>query len=258
MSHVETVCDHPSYSVGIIDAIKEQADLDPAAPSVSTTVVNGTNPDASHLPKVSFPVTDADADHALVSLYEISAGRSKYLGLLGHGFVEMGNSYEFEWNGKRHEVSNGTDSSPCAIEFLTLPGEKPNGDTIGGFYAIRGKLYWEGTTYQAFLAASPTDNGVNNVTVMDPAGRYTATFSITSIASTGDAIFTPYLVTQPVGGGTKTLEAQTPIPIPAGTTELSIDEVSAAAGSYSLGTIIRDVWGHAGSANNAVTVVTPF
>lgn len=242
----------------VIDSIREQSDLDPDAPSVSTTITNNTNPSSSNLPKVSFSVTDSDADQALVSLYQISGGRSRYLGFLGHGFVEMGQSYDFEWSGKRYEISNGTTSSPAAIEFLSLPGEKPNGDTIGGFYSIRGKLFWAGKSYTAYLIASPTDNGIDNINIVDPSGRFTSTDSVRNIAAAGDAVFTPQLISVPVGGGTRTLEDQTPIPIAVGTTELLIQEVSASAGSYSLGTVIRDVWGKAGAASDPVTVVTPF
>lgn len=243
----------------VLDGIRQNAEEDRDPPTVATTVTNDTNPDASHLPTVSFTVTDADADNATVYLHSVddAAGSTSYLGMLGHGFVENGQSYQFSWDGKRFQVSDGTNTSPIAVEFMALPGQKPDGTAIGGFYRIRGYLAQDGDEYLAFLLSSPTDDDINNIMFIDSGGQI-ASLPLSYIAQMGGASFIPVIRKFPAGSGSSKLVRQAPITISSTTTTLEVQEVSAPAGKYVLGTMVRDIWDNEGSASDLIDVGTPF
>lgn len=242
----------------VLDKIRENAEADHTPPTVTTTV---DNPVATtgNPPTVEFTVVDADADQAMVYLYSrTSPAFTEYLGVVGHGFVNNGDTYQFPWDGKRIVVSNGTTTSPVAVEFSMIPGLKPDGSPIGGFYRIRGFLQDGATEYLAFLLMSPDEDDANNVMIVDTNGQV-GSVPVRYFAQAGGATFTPVIRRTYSAGGSPLLVRQTPIAISPSTTTLQILEQDVALGEYVMATSIHDIWDNSGAASDVIDVQSvPF
>jgi len=236
---------------GLLEIMKIAFDLDATSPSLTTSIINAMNPNVTNKPTISFSTIDSDVDRGMVFLVDKSGADSKFLGFLGHGFVENSNSYSFNWSGKLWKLSSGAVSSLAALDFYSYPGMNAAGGVVGGVYRIRGKLKKGSEVIDAYLVGS-----VNESTLSDMVFIYNGLSSsrpVSYFAGLGYS-FVP-IVESLVSN---IWIEQTPIPLNSGATGLDLIQQSAPAGPYALGTLLCDVWAKCSIVLNDVTVVTPF
>lgn len=245
----------------VLTAIKASSKTDPAPPTVNTSIINDVNPDASNPPKITFTVADADADQAWVALWALTPDNKNmdYYGVIGQAFVDNGSTYNYEWKGKRYQISNGTDTSLAAVEILSNPGEMPGGQTVSGFYKIRGNLRDGLNTVvaEAFLIGSLDQNYMETIVMTSPYDDATSSHSIAELAEQ-ELTFTPTVVRYPISGSAPQWVEQTTIPLTPGLTRITLSEVAVPIGTYPLITHIRDLWGKEGQSRHDVSVGAPF
>lgn len=252
---------YDTYWMGILDIIAAEYNLDIGAPTLSTSIANGVNPSAINKPRISFSTVDSDVDRARAYSFEVDSNGNVFaLGFVGHGFVENGHSYNFDWSGKRMTLTNGTQTSIVALDLLSLPGKNSNGDVVGGFFKVKGKLIDGANVYACELIGQGSELSDIIIYIPRENGVQSSALSISDLAGLGLS-FVPQL-TRISSSGTGTVQTQVdqvPIPLTSGVTTLELDNsVSAPAGSYLLGIILTDVWGKSSTDIESLTIVTPF
>lgn len=242
----------------LLDLIASNYDLDVGPPTLATSIANSANPDSINKPKISFTTVDADVERAYVMAYSADgSGNLLNLGLIGHSFVENGFVYNFSWDGKLVTLTNGVETSFIAIELLTLPGKNLNGDVVGGFFKIRGKLTKGTENYSCDLIGPVSSSELSDLIIYNDNGA-TIPLNISQLAGQGYS-FTPQLVFSPAGGGSQVKMDQTPIQLTTGLNSLEINSnTSAPAGNYILGTVLIDVWTKFSVEVKPLMIVTPF
>ena len=171
------------------------------------------------------------------------------IGLVGYGFVENQNTYNFEWDGKFFTLSNGTETSLISLGLQGTPGLNMNGDTLALGYQIQGLISNGVNTFSARIIGyeSPLKSIVVTVNEQD------GVFDISELSGAGFS-FVPYLLKNQ----SPYFELMTPIQLTTGLTELNLDSMSAPAGTYKLETNLSDLWGNSSNDSDTVIVGTPF
>lgn len=233
----------------LLDDLTSASVADNSPPTLSTSIINNTNPTSINKPRVSFSTNNADVDMVQVILKLTSSGVDYSLGLLGFGFVEDQSSYYFDWDGKYLELSNGTTSSLISLALQNAPGLNSEGDTLAVAYKIPGVVTDGTKSLVVDLIGYESPLSTIAVTI----NGQISTFKISDVAGAGFS-FVPYIYKNQV----PYFEVMTPIPIGTGVSGLELVEKSAPAGPYKIQTQLSDVWTNTSVDSDNVTVVNPF
>lgn len=225
-----------------LDAMAAVAATDAGAPTVTTSIVNASNPTTAAPPTLTIGSADSDVAEAQVWLGETVAGHVVMYGVIGSGFVEPGVQYQFTWEGRQVLLSDGTNTSYCVV-LPWIGGASP-------VFLAPGQLTADGATVTAYAVLDTTATTVSTVFIVDE-GRTAAL----DLANLGGAVFTPAV--WDVTSGAYVADSALTIPASAGAS-LGIQVAQVTPGTYHLVTTMSDVWGNVGSARDDVTVVNPF
>jgi hypothetical protein len=233
----------------LLDDISVAALSDGLAPIISTTAQNTNNPSSVNKPKITFSTTDSDVDQAQLVLKRTMSGVDYDIGLVGYGFVENQNTYNFEWDGKFFTLSNGIETSLISLGLQGTPGLNSNGDTLAIGYQIKGIITNGSISSDAKIIGY--ESPLKSIVIIEN-GQETV-MAISALSGAGFS-FIPYLLKNQ----SPYFELMTPIQLTTGLTELNLDSMSAPAGTYKLETNLSDLWGNSSNDSDTVIVGTPF
>jgi hypothetical protein len=241
------------------DALAIYAALNDAVPpSITTSITSGDDPDAAHLPTITFGSSDEDIAEVEVNLGGIDSRFPDDLivfGLIAKGAIDADTTYEVAWNGQLATLPDGA-SGTQPIFVRTWE----NVDTDAGSMSLPPMLATFGlvetTSGEELLGALLFQDGATEtslLTLLDPP----VTLQLAEVArDLPGTTFTPVLSTVSLTTEQEGVVAGSPIPLD--TASLPIAFVAAGAGTYALLAGVTDVFGNAGGDGQLVEIVTPI
>lgn len=214
-----------------LDDVSTTIQEDSTAPSLLTSAINTENPDASNQPRISFSTNDSDVDNVQLIIKRSEGGTDYSLGLIGFGFVQDQENYNYTWNGKIYRLSNGTLSSDITLSLMGSPGQKVNGDTIIPGFRIPGVISNGETEYYASLVGTQSPFKTLVLTV----NNQQAAYDVSKLSGFGYS-FTPILKIDQF----PYTELGTPLEITDEVSEFTLEQFSASPGTYIIETILSD------------------
>ncbi|HMI90674.1 MAG TPA: clostripain-related cysteine peptidase, partial [Polyangiales bacterium] len=230
---------------------------DSVAPVLTAAILNGQNPDATHLPTVEFEVPSPDVAEVNVELAVLddpgAPSKLVFFGIVGRSAIEPSTTYDFSWNGQLTALPDGKGGQQAIYVSLWEDGGSDSStsppvlasfgllETSDGASALGALLFQDGDEETALL------------TLLDPP----VTLPLAEIVrDLPGSAFTPLLVSLDLATDEQTFVAGATFPIDSAT--IPISQGPAAAGSYALVTSAYDVFGNIASDLQITDVTTPI
>jgi hypothetical protein len=230
----------------VLDRIASIADGD--APAVTAIGTNTSNPTASSLPTVTFQTPEQDVAWSQLHVTQLVSGWAIAFGLVGEGYADPGNTYQYAWDGNLYALSDGVDASYAFLAGWIAPSDDGLGNQVRGLYLVPGLLRDSSSSFTAFAVV---DGGATVPFIMCEVEGRTYALAVSQLAGMR---FAPVLY----NFDTQSWVEQATLTIPAESPALQFYSVPAEAGAYWLTVTVTDVWGNDGSDSVQVNVLTPF
>jgi hypothetical protein len=236
---------------GVLDHLASLADS--TGPTVVYDLLNGTDPDASHLPAFDLTVADTDVAAAELNLGQLVPNTTDKL--LLYGVVDLAAlkpsvKHQLSWDGKVVSLpDDGSGQQQVASVVWMMTGDPAKSAPV---LAIPGAILEEGKEI-AEAALLYQDGDEAAFTAFVDAGQP----RIMMVDDLAGYQFVPLLPVYDLTTDELDAQAGTAITMPA-SGGLPIGVLSASAGDYFLLLLCDDVWGNDSAEAEAVTVQTPF
>jgi hypothetical protein len=194
-------------------------------------------------PVIQFYSDDEDIAEAQVHIASLSGDNVTMHGLIGAGYVEPGETYQFEWDGELFALSDGNKKARVFLYRWISGGADSSGTPLMGIYAVPGILAEENESMNAYALLQDEEATVSQMIIIDNKGQK-VTVPLNAIKG---ASFTPLLF----DGTNQEWVPTTNLTIPnSASPTLSFTTEEAPFGDYCIVTKITDVWGNTGSAED--------
>lgn len=231
---------------------------DQLAPTITTSIANGTNPDIANLPTITFGSSDGDVAEVEVNLGTIDASLPDDLilfGVIAQGAIDAGASYEVAWNGQLTNLPDGLNGTqPIFVRTWENVDSDAAGMSLPPMLATFGLVDTsDGQQLLGALLFQDGDTETTLLTLLDPPVTLTLADVARDLPGT---TFTPVLSTVSLLDESEAAVAGSPIPLDVSGLPLSF--VPAAAGTYALLAVVTDVFGNFGGDAQLVEITTPI
>lgn len=233
---------------------------DGVAPTITASIANDVDPDATRLPTVTFSSADTDLAEALVEVALFTQPDAPdellFFGVTAKGSIAADTEYAVSWDGQLTALPDGQDGlQPVYVRVWEDVGsDVATGQSIAPLLATFGLVNTaDGTEALGALLFQDGDDTTGLLVIFDPA----ITLPLGDVAQDlPGTTFTPILFAISIS----TLEesAQLGLPIALDSPSLPVSRGAASPGAYALLTSLTDVFGNVGVDIQSVLLSTPI